>query len=404
MSKDEFSGVYQMSNGYWAYRYAIVINGKRKEVKKTKNEEGKPFKTAKQAAKAREKAISQEKLKDIPLPKNIIRKTVMDIYQEYCDKGRYGKAYTTIKKQDSLWNNHLKERFGKKYVDDITVAEIQDYLEELYYVNNKAYSYTESFLKMFYLIFGQAYTRNYIDIDYYNKLCINKNTKIHMPKLKIDEERDIVSFNIHEIEKLDNYFNGTNAETAYMLGRYCGLRINECYGLKWSNVDLENGVIIIDRQMQYQNGLIKLVSLKTRNAKRKIYICGKLKDYLKQLKVICEKAEKELVLQRQQNQTFIQDGKKMVSSLELVNSLLNGKIQTENSMKYHSKILKSKYGIAFKYHYLRHTYGTNLAALNTPEYLLCNQMGHGNGNVTRKYYIAISEKGIDELLKNIEKI
>ena len=221
-----------------------------------------------------------------------------------------------------MWNNHLKERFGKRYIDEITVAEIQDYLEELYYTDNRAYSYTESFLKMFYLIFGQAYSRNYIDVDSYNKLCVNKDTKIHMPKLKIDDDLDIVSFDDKEIEQLDSYFSGTNAETAYMLGKYCGLRINECYGLKWSNVDLKSGTITIDRQMQYQNGLIKLVSLKTRNAKRKIYMCSKLKDYLKKLKRQQEQDKKELALQRQQNQTFIQDlNGEMISSLELVNSL-----------------------------------------------------------------------------------
>ena len=45
-----------------------------------------------------------------------------------------------------------------------------------------------------------------------------------------------------------------------MLGRFCGLRINECFGLKWENVDVERGTILIDRQMQYQDGLIKLVT------------------------------------------------------------------------------------------------------------------------------------------------
>lgn len=406
MSETGFAGVYQLENGYWGYRYAIVINGKRKEAKKLKNESGNPFKTAKQAAKAREIAIAQEKSKALlPPQKRIIRKTVTEVYQEYCEKGRSGKAYTTIKKQDSLWNNHLCARFGKRYIDDITVAEIQDYLEELYYTDNRAYSYTESFLKMFYLIFGQAYSRNYIDVDSYNRLCINKDTKIHMPKLKIDDDLDIVSFDDKEIERLDSYFKGTNAETAYMLGKYCGLRINECYGLKWSNVDIKNGIITIDRQMQYQNGLIKLISLKTRNAKRTIYMCSKLKEYFKELKRQQEQDKKELALQRQQNQTFIQDlNGEMISSLELVNSLPNGKIQTVNSMKYHSRTLQGKHNILFKYHYLRHTYGTNLAALNTPEYLLCNQMGHANSNVTHKYYVAISERGVDELLKNLEKM
>ena len=406
MAEQQAAGVYQLDNGYWGYRFVLTVNGKKKAQKRVKDELGNPYKTQKQAAKARSIALAQEQAKiQLPPQKQIIRQTVTEVYQEYCEKGRSGKAYATIKKQDSLWNNHLKERFGKRYIDEITVAEIQDYLEELYYTDNRAYSYTESFLKMFYLIFGQAYSRNYIDVDSYNKLCVNKDTKIHMPKLKIDDDLDIVSFDDKATEQLDSYFSGTNAETAYMLGKYCGLRINECYGLKWSNVDLKSGTITIDRQMQYQNGLIKLVSLKTRNAKRKIYMCSKLKDYFKKLKRQQEQDKKELALQRQQNQTFIQDlNGEMISSLELVNSLPNGKIQTVNSMKYHSRTLQGEHNISFKYHYLRHTYGTNLAALNTPEYLLCNQMGHSNSNVTHKYYVAISERGVDELLKNLEKM
>lgn len=406
MAEQQAAGVYQLDNGYWGYRFVLTVNGKKKAQKRVKDKLGNPYKTQKQAAKARSIALAQEQAKiQLPPQKQIIRQTVTEVYQEYCEKGRSGKAYATIKKQDSLWNNHLKERFGKRYIDEITVAEIQDYLEELYYTDNRAYSYTESFLKMFYLIFGQAYSRNYIDVDSYNKLCVNKDTKIHMPKLKIDDDLDIVSFDDKATEQLDSYFSGTNAETAYMLGKYCGLRINECYGLKWSNVDLKSGTITIDRQMQYQNGLIKLVSLKTRNAKRKIYMCSKLKDYFKKLKRQQEQDKKELALQRQQNQTFIQDlNGEMISSLELVNSLPNGKIQTVNSMKYHSRTLQGEHNISFKYHYLRHTYGTNLAALNTPEYLLCNQMGHSNSNVTHKYYVAISERGVDELLKNLEKM
>lgn len=404
MSKENLAGVYQLKNGYWGFRYAINVNGKRREGKKTKDENGNPFKTEKQAFRARERAIIKERTEQKPI-KKIVRKTFKEVFEEYCKYGRNGKAYTTIKKQDSLWNNHLKVRFGSRYIDDITVAEIQDYLAELYYTEGKAYSYTESFLKMFYLIFGQAYSRNYLDIDTYNKLCINKNTKINMPKQKIDEETDIVYFNKQEMQQLDNYFQGTNAETAYMLGKYCGLRINECYGLKWDKIDLKNGIITIDRQMQYQEGLIKLVPLKTKNAKRKIYMCSKLKEYFENLMQQQEQYKKELKAQRQQNQTFIQDIKgNVISSLGLVNSLPNGKIQTVNSMKYHSRTLQGEYHINFKYHYLRHTYGTTLATLNTPEHLLCNQMGHSNSAVTHKYYIAISEQGVDELLKNLEMV
>jgi len=405
MSKQNYTGVYQLDNGYWGYRYAIVINGKTKANKKVRDESGNPFKTQRQAANARKKAIEQEHINArLPQQKEILKITVQDIFKEYCEKGRSGKAFSTIRKQDSLWENHLKDRFGKKYIDEITLAEIQDYLEELYYIEGRAYSYVESFLKMFYLIYGQAYSRGYVEVNLYNKMCMNKDTKIHMPKMKIDEDTDIVYFKDKELKILDEYFKGTNAETAYMLGKYCGLRINECYGLKWDKIDLKAGTITIDRQMFYHNGVIKLMPVKTRCAKRTIYMCDKLKQYFTELIKQQENYKTELAGQREQKQTMLQDTDgNMISSLDLVNALPNGKIQTVNSMKYHTRLLQEKHNITFKYHYLRHTYGTRLAVLNTPTPLLCNQMGHSGSHVTQRYYIAISEDGIQELVSNLEK-
>lgn len=395
------TGVYQLSNGLWAFRYTVTINGKKRDVKKTKDESGKPFKTEKAAFRARESAIARELHSRTSKPQ-IPRMMVCEVYKEYCEQGRSGKAYTTIRKQDSLWENHLSAKFGKRFIDEISVAEVNDYLAELYYTEGRAYRYVEGFLKMFYLIFGQAYSRNYLDVDTYNKLCVNKDTRISMPKMKVDEETDIVAYSREQIAELDKYFSVTNAETAYLLGRYCGLRINECYGLKWENVDMERGTITIDRQMQYQEGLIKLVSLKTRNARRTVYMSDKLKAYFSLLLQQQQRDATELAAQRAQNQTFITDidGKK-ISSLGLVNSLPNGKIQTVNSMKYHSRTIKSELGINFKYHHLRHTYGTRLAEMNTPTHILCNQMGHASGKVTERYYLAVSKPGIDVLTSNL---
>jgi integrase len=292
------TGVFQLDNGYWGYRYAIRIDGKSRESKKVKDEFGNPFKTKSSAVKARQQAIMNEKINAAAPQLKRPRKKVSKVYDEYCEFGRAGKAYATIVKQDSLWNNHIKSKFGKRYVDDISVAEINDYLAELYYTENRAYSYTESFLKIFYLIFGQAYSRNYLNAEQYDKLCKNKDTKIHMPKMKIDEDTDIVTFSDEQMITLSEYFKDTNAETAFMLGKYCGLRINECYGLKWCNVDFDNDIIKIDRQIQYQNGVIKLVSLKTRNARRDIVMSTPLREYLLSVKRHRDKIMVELTEQR----------------------------------------------------------------------------------------------------------
>ena len=401
MSNNVAVGVYQLENGYWGFRYTLTVNGKKKDFKKNKDGSGQPIKTKAAAIRAREAALKRDRMNRTFKPK-MSRVTFEEVYAEYCEFGRSGKAYTTIVKQDSLWNNHLKEKFGKKFVDEISVAEVNDYLETLYYTEGRAYRYVEGFLKMFYLIFGQAYSRNYIDLDTYTKLCITKEGRIKMPKLKVDDDVEIIAFDKEQTALLDEYFKGTNAETAYLLGCYCGLRINETYGLKWENVDLEKGTIYIDRQMQYQNGLIKLVSPKTRNARRTVYLSQRLIDYLSLLDKERAANETALKAQRKQNQTFIEDlDGQQVSSLELVNSLPNGKIQTVNSMKYHSREIKSRFEMDFKYHYLRHTYGTRLAEMNTPTHILCNQMGHASGKVTERYYLAVSQFGIDVLTRNL---
>lgn len=397
-------GVFQLENGNWGYRYAIIVGGKTRTKKKVRDDSGNPFKTEKQAVKARNTAIAKEQM-DVKRKKPIQRKTFAAVFAEYCEKGRKGKAYATIRKQESLWNVHLKERFGNKYVDGISVAEIIDYLSELYYEKGYSYRYVESFLKMFYLILGQAYSRNYLDMDTYNKLCVNRDTKIHMPKMKTDEDMEIVIFSREEMQALDEYFCGTNAETAYMIGKYCGLRINECYGIKWCNVDLESGTILIDRQMQYENGVIKLVPLKTRNAKRTMFMAPPLKEYMTNLYEKKIQSEKILAEQREQNQIFIEDiDGASISSLELVNTLENGKRQTINSMKYHAEQIQEKLHIYFKYHFLRHTYGTALADRNTPVHILCNQMGHASVNVMQKYYIAVSKTGIEILKANLSTL
>ncbi len=404
MGKTNEAGVYQLENGLWAYRFIIKVDGKQITSRKTTDEYGNKLRTKKQAVKAREAAIIAAHLEQERKHK-ISRRTVEEVYNEYREKGRADRAYRTIQKQESLWKNHLQERFGKRYVDEISVAEINDYLAELYFNVGFSFRYTESFLKMFYLIFGQAYSRDYMDVDSYNKMCLNKDTKIHMPKLKTDDDTDIVAFTREEMARLDDYFKGTNAETAYLLGMYCGLRINEAFGLKWDHVDLDAGTILIDRQQQYQDGLIKLVPVKTRNGNRTIYLSDKLKVYFQELAARRAADAIKYKAVREQKQRFIDDldGSK-ISSTELVNCLPNGTIQTVNSFKYPTREIKSKLGINFKYHYLRHTFGTRMAELNTPEHLLLAQMGHGNIHVTQLYYLAVTKTGVDVLQENLNKL
>ena len=70
-------------------------------------------------------------------------------------------------------------------------------------------------------------------------------------------------------------------------------------------MDLENGTIFIDRQQQYQNGYLKMVLPKTRNARRTIYLCDKMKKHLQQKKEQMEHDAVRLAAVRGQKQRMM---------------------------------------------------------------------------------------------------
>ena len=90
MAKQTDTGIYQLKNGNWAFRYTLTRDGQKKDVRKAKDEQGNVLKTKREAIVARRAAIAmeQEKVKR----KVIERKTVNEVWKEYCEKGRAGKA------------------------------------------------------------------------------------------------------------------------------------------------------------------------------------------------------------------------------------------------------------------------------------------------------------------------
>lgn len=149
MSKTNNSGVYQLENGNWGYRFTLTENGHRRDIRRIKDNNGNVFTSKTAATRARSLALAD--YLDGQKKKQIKRKTVREIYQEYREKGSSSKAYTTLRKQDSLWNNHLNAQFGNRYCDELTSAEIKDYLSDLYYKHGFSFRYTEGFLNSFHM-------------------------------------------------------------------------------------------------------------------------------------------------------------------------------------------------------------------------------------------------------------
>ena len=105
----------------WGFRYCVRINGKNVCRRSSKDKDGNPLKTKRDALRARKQAIScvQNPPEPVKTDEIIKRTTVSAVFEEYREKGRADRAYNTKLKQDSLWKNHLKAEFGNRFVDEI---------------------------------------------------------------------------------------------------------------------------------------------------------------------------------------------------------------------------------------------------------------------------------------------
>lgn len=391
-TKYKYAGVTPHGNA-WQFRVKIKLeDGKVVDTIKRLDDSGKPFLKAKDAYEAKLKYI--DVLKNPP-PEPVLEPvvtTLRDVYNNYENTEALTKAPATIRKQDSMWKNHIDPVFGDKDINSFTPIDLSQFLHDVY--KGHSWYYVQGFLRFFYLLFGHADRMGVIETDLYIKLFVNDNTKLRMPtKNQIDyqKEKDGVRvFDDWEIHILNQVFNeDNNLHIAYLLGLHCGLRISETFGLRWSNVDFDKRIITVDRQLHYEEGELRLSPVKTLTAVRDIPISDYIFEDLLFAKTLYE-SSKESLGHKYKDTERVRDeltGEIIVGG-DFVNRKPDGELLTVNSMKYWSKKIKQEYSFDFNYHSLRHTFATRLALLqNCPFAVLKDLLGHKKLETTMAYYI-----------------
>lgn len=424
-TKPKYTGVTPIDGG-WQYRIKMKVNGELIDTRIKKDSDGLPFLTARSAYEARKAHEERLRAKPVEMPPEAPRATVSDVYNNYMNTEALKKAPATLRKQDSMWRNYIEPRFGDRDINSITIVELDSFLYEVY--KDHSFKYVEGFLKFFYLIFGHADRMEVMDSDRYLKMFVTRGTRLQMPEmtqLDYEEEQEgAVVYTDKELDLIEKEFKSEdgNLLLAYYLGLYCGLRISETFALRWRNIDFDNNTITIDRQLQYLDGRICLVPVKTLKGVRKVYFTDDFKEelwfhysYQKQKMQECPEDFRnyERVYDTLEKR-WLED-----SERDFVNRKKNGELLTVNSMKYWTRkinpVLK-KYaedmaqlkkmanaGIEtkvkvkeFKYHSLRHTYATRCAMKNIPIFVLMQMLGHKKIDTTKRYYINIDDDFVKE--------
>ena len=429
----KYTGVTQNTDGSWTYRIKIKLpDGSVKDTRIKKDSRGNPFLTARQAFEAKkdhEARIRANPEESASKPKKV---TLTDVYEHYLKTTAKEKAPATLRKKDSMWRNYVQKSFGDRDINSITQDDLDTFLLNVY--ENHSYAYTEGFLKFFYLLFGRADKMQVVNSDWYEETFINPNKRLTMPKKRQEDNKEdehVDSYTSDEIEIIRGFFESgdRNLYIAFCLGLYAGLRISECFGLRWQDIDWNTNTIHVKRQLNYVDGTLRLTAVKTLKGVREVIMPTILYDELSIRRLLEDKQKTELgEAYRNTEKVYDEIEKKWITGGDFVNRKANGELLTVNSMKYWAKKItpalqknaekKAKFktfglpdDIAradkreFRYHMLRHTYASNCAAANVSMYKLMAMLGHKKIDTTMKYYVDTSNETLYErTLKTLDEL
>lgn len=109
----------------------------------------------------------------------------------------------------------------------------------------------------------------------------NPCKNVSLPKL---EHKEMQTIPAEQLQAFLEEAKRSGVYEMYYIELSTGLRRGELLGLKWSDIDWENGVITVRRQVARVNGEITEVPLKTRNSYRRVSISSQAIEVLKQQK------------------------------------------------------------------------------------------------------------------------
>jgi len=376
----------------WGYR----INIKDPATGKFKTIEKSGFATQKDA----KAAYTERKLQAIQDPESLLVKdkkiTLTEVYKEFIAKyATHDREQSTLRRYDCLFRNHLQPKWGSRQISTIQATEISEYLFAM--TATHSYAYIMSIHKFIGVLWMYAFKHKYMRVDNFRDIETPKedSSDDFIEKIYTEEELDI----------MEKRFSSTNLITAFKLGRALGVRVAECFGLRWSDLNWEKHTIWVKRQMVYEDSMWLLRNTKTKAAIREIDLQDEIYYYLKDLKAKQEQQKKELGVAYHQTRIAIDNGRNRPKTIEenpdLINLKENGDYLTTDSAKVLARIAKSDCGILFKYHNLRHTHASWLAEHEVPAIVTKKRLGHTKEETTLRYYTHITQGMRDNLLEKL---
>ena len=281
------------------------------------------------------------------------KKTVRELFEEWLTAVRLKVKPSTYSCYNMKVVKHILPVFGGLLYEKLTVSSIHDFIQ-MKLKNGLSAKYIGDIIIVF-----KSMARYISKVHSY----ANPLENVIMPK-KEQNHRQLLSKT--EQEKLCRFVlnNPDNTKMGVLLSYYAGLRIGEVCGLKWCDIDLNKGVLVVKRTVQriYENGSTRVIigSPKSKSSIRTIPLPKFLIDILKQFKNV--------------DSAFVLSGTE--------------KPVEPRTVQYRFKALLKKVNLpSINYHSLRHMFATNCIELGFDVKTLSEILGHSSAEITLNRYV-----------------
>ena len=290
----------------------------------------------------------ERSVRDAQIAEEAKRRAALITFEEFWEQtykhNRTHKKASTNKSEDGFFKNWLQPALGNIPLVQITTEHLDNLKNSMLSLNKSARTIQYA-LAVFSQVWHLAEDREIVSGNPPMK-------KVQLPKFDNKRIRFLSKEEAHKLlEALRNHSFVLYAQAILSLG--CGLRAGEILSLCWTDIDMENDLIIIRDPKSGKN--------------RHAYITDEVRSTLQELAV--DKTSNGLIFPTSVGTVSVQiskDFQKIVNELHLNDNVVDDR----------QKVV---------FHTLRHTFASWLVQAGTPIYTVANLMGHSTIAMTQRY-------------------
>lgn len=266
-------------------------------------------------------------------------------------------------------NKHLLPVFGTRKLRSISAIDLQNYLNTMAGMSKTTVAYSRIVIRG---VFSTAADQGIIDRD--------PSLNLKKPKTTTNQRRALTDAERAAVLTVGN----SHPEGLILLVLYyTGLRRGEALGLQWKDVDFQNRLLHIRRDIDFLTNSIG--ELKTKAAYRDVPIPPQLLEKLDAVRGIGE----TFVFQSQKNKSFMPKS----SFNKIWRSLMIEMYECDSSLE--NKKYNGINGSILTPHYFRHNYATLLYDAGVDVLAAQKVLGHTDIKTTLGIYSHLSERNFE---------